>query len=135
MESITEYTTSTAKQLEWMNVDIGVATVQQPYDFNDLSYLIHCSYVPESIMINYDKSMEVENSRAIALGWGGKKAEGVSIFVKVDFTNRFIPFVQRPIMSQQWDIIGKIYLCFSLNVILNVLISMKACNFKNNTQI
>ena len=74
---ITEYTSSNAKQLDWMNLDIGVATVQQPYDFNDQSYLTHCSYVPQSIKINYDKTLEVENTRAIALGWGGKKAKAV----------------------------------------------------------
>ncbi|KAJ8709676.1 hypothetical protein PYW08_009680 [Mythimna loreyi] len=68
-----EYTTSTAKQLEWMNVDIGVATVDEPYKFNDLSYLTHCSYEPDIIKINFNKDIEKEKTRAIALGWGGKK--------------------------------------------------------------
>lgn len=67
-----------AKQIEWMNVDIGVATVQEPYDFNDESYLTHCSYLPKSIKINFDKNYERENTRAIALGWGGKKIKSVS---------------------------------------------------------
>ncbi|CAH0697130.1 unnamed protein product [Spodoptera exigua] len=56
---------------DWTNIDLGVATVDEPYNFTDLSYQTFCSYEPQSILINYDKKNELENTRATALGWGG----------------------------------------------------------------
>ncbi|KAJ8715580.1 hypothetical protein PYW07_010062 [Mythimna separata] len=79
-----EYATSTAKEVEWMNVDIGVATVHEPYKFNDESYLTHCSYAPNNIKINFDKYNEQENVRAIALGWGGKQVKNIKVIEKAE---------------------------------------------------
>uniref|UniRef100_A0A2H1W4V6 SFRICE_005933 n=1 Tax=Spodoptera frugiperda TaxID=7108 RepID=A0A2H1W4V6_SPOFR len=67
-----EYNMATDKQPDWMNIDLGVATVDEPYNFTDI-YPSNCSYEPQSITINYDKKNELENIRATALGWGGIK--------------------------------------------------------------
>ncbi|XP_022827215.1 putative uncharacterized protein DDB_G0271606 [Spodoptera litura] len=68
-----EYNMATDKQPDWMEIDLGVATVDEPYNFTELSHPTNCSYEPQSIIINYDKKNEVENVRATALGWGGIK--------------------------------------------------------------
>ncbi|XP_021191538.3 uncharacterized protein LOC110377159 [Helicoverpa armigera] len=71
-----EYTIdATAKQPDWISIDIGIAHVQEPYRFSDMSYRMYCSYVPQSIIINFEKNNMLETNQAVALGWGGKQDE------------------------------------------------------------
>ncbi|CAB3258343.1 unnamed protein product [Arctia plantaginis] len=59
------------------NINIGVAVVEKPYNFSDFSYLIHCSYEPQPILVNFENIHDIINSRAVTLGWGvrGKTPE------------------------------------------------------------
>ncbi|XP_026729225.1 uncharacterized protein LOC113494905 isoform X2 [Trichoplusia ni] len=61
------YTNST----QWMTLDIGVATVEKPYDFDDVSFKIYCSYIPTTIPINYNTHVDEKvGTNVVALGWG-----------------------------------------------------------------
>lgn len=55
---------------ERKNTNIGIAVVEKPYSFSDSSYLIHCSYKPQQILVNFENIHETINSRAVTLGWG-----------------------------------------------------------------
>ncbi|XP_047035830.1 uncharacterized protein LOC124641707 [Helicoverpa zea] len=54
-----------------MALDIGVATVEKPYDFQDVTFKIYCSYIPAAIQINYDTNLDKKiGTNVVALGWG-----------------------------------------------------------------
>ncbi|CAH0597749.1 unnamed protein product [Chrysodeixis includens] len=64
---VEDYTNTT----QWMALDIGVATVEKPYDFEDISFKIYCSYVPTTIQINYNTHLDdMVGTNVVALGWG-----------------------------------------------------------------
>ncbi|XP_050554163.1 uncharacterized protein LOC118270451 [Spodoptera frugiperda] len=55
----------------WMSLDIGVATVEKPYNFADMSFRVYCSYVPAAIEINYNVNVDSKiGTSVVALGWG-----------------------------------------------------------------
>uniref|UniRef100_A0A2H1WWT8 SFRICE_015728 n=1 Tax=Spodoptera frugiperda TaxID=7108 RepID=A0A2H1WWT8_SPOFR len=55
----------------WMSLDIGVATVEKPYNFADMSFRVYCSYVPAAIEINYNANVDSKiGTSVVALGWG-----------------------------------------------------------------
>ncbi|XP_061723162.1 uncharacterized protein LOC133529462 [Cydia pomonella] len=54
----------------WANIDLALAQVEKPYDFNDNTYLDHCSYIPNKIEINYDNRLQEPGTNAIVFGWG-----------------------------------------------------------------
>ncbi|KAJ8715578.1 hypothetical protein PYW07_010060 [Mythimna separata] len=59
------------KKIEkWAYVDIALVKVESPYDFNDVTYQIICSYIPSRIPINYDERRQATNTDALMLGWG-----------------------------------------------------------------
>ncbi|XP_022827630.1 uncharacterized protein LOC111357246 [Spodoptera litura] len=56
---------------QWMTLDIGVATVEEPYNFEDMSFRVYCSYAPAAIEINYNLNVDTKiGSSVVALGWG-----------------------------------------------------------------
>ncbi|XP_063896263.1 uncharacterized protein LOC110377150 isoform X2 [Helicoverpa armigera] len=60
-----------ANTSRWMALDIGVATVEKPYDFQDVTFKIYCSYIPAAIQINYDTNLDKKiGTNVVALGWG-----------------------------------------------------------------
>lgn len=70
-----DYTNST----QWMTLDIGVATVEKPYDFDDVSFKIYCSYIPTTIPINYNTHVDEKvGTNVVALGWGRDRGSIVS---------------------------------------------------------
>ncbi|XP_063369353.1 uncharacterized protein LOC134657720 [Cydia amplana] len=54
----------------WANIDLALVKVEKPYNFNDRSYLDHCSYIPNKIDINYDIKLQEPGTDAIVFGWG-----------------------------------------------------------------
>ncbi|XP_026322940.1 uncharacterized protein LOC113232431 [Hyposmocoma kahamanoa] len=55
----------------WANVhDIGLAVVESPYDFNDDTYMIDCSYAPGLIAINFGRYAQAIGNDVVELGWG-----------------------------------------------------------------
>ncbi|XP_073963248.1 uncharacterized protein [Choristoneura fumiferana] len=57
---------------KWANLDMAVAKVESPYDFNDESYKRVCSYIPNQIEISYEKKYQQPGVDALVLGWGHK---------------------------------------------------------------
>ncbi|CAB3227595.1 unnamed protein product [Arctia plantaginis] len=58
---------------DWMKYDVGIAVVEKPYNFTDLSYYVLCSYAPAKTFINYDKRLEVPSTESYIFGWGGNR--------------------------------------------------------------
>ncbi|XP_063834644.1 uncharacterized protein LOC135083832 isoform X2 [Ostrinia nubilalis] len=54
----------------WTNIDIGLAIVEKPYDFNDITYRAHCSYVPGPIRINFSPLTQINGTDVYVYGWG-----------------------------------------------------------------
>lgn len=60
-------------QLEkWSYIDIALVKVESPYDFNDATYQVQCSYIPTTIPINYENKYQEPGTDAMVLGWGHK---------------------------------------------------------------
>ncbi|XP_026729397.1 coagulation factor IX-like [Trichoplusia ni] len=64
------YTFVETKLEAWSDIDIALAEVESPYDFNDSSFEVLCSYIPAPILINYEAKYQIPGTDAIALGWG-----------------------------------------------------------------
>lgn len=74
----------------WSDIDIALAEVESPYDFNDTSFEVLCSYIPAPIAINYEAKYQIPGTDAIALGWGHSSVwRKVRVFNKM-FTIRLV---------------------------------------------
>lgn len=62
-----------------MAIDIGVAIVEHPYNFTDVTWQRHCSYIPKPIRISYDEQLQVVDADVVAFGWGGSHWRTVCI--------------------------------------------------------
>nr|XP_049705084.1 uncharacterized protein LOC110377158 [Helicoverpa armigera] len=58
---------------KWSFIDIAVVKVETPYDFNDATYTVTCSYTPNAITINYQTKYQEPKVDAIVFGWGHTK--------------------------------------------------------------
>ncbi|CAK1594502.1 unnamed protein product [Parnassius mnemosyne] len=58
---------------KWSAIDIGVAKVESPYNFDDNRYQEICSYKPNKININYDPKYQEPGIDALVMGWGHLK--------------------------------------------------------------
>ncbi|KAG6449900.1 hypothetical protein O3G_MSEX006279 [Manduca sexta] len=60
--------------IDWWNWNnVGLARVESPYDFLDRSYLLHCSYIPTYINVNYHKEFQRPGRDVVTLGWGSSQ--------------------------------------------------------------
>lgn len=75
---ISEFKTSQNPE-DWMKYDVGIAVVEKPYNFTDLSYYVLCSYPPAKTFINYERRFEDPSTESYIFGWGGNKGRKVSI--------------------------------------------------------
>ncbi|KAJ8709669.1 hypothetical protein PYW08_009673 [Mythimna loreyi] len=55
---------------KWSFIDIALAKVESPYNFNDDSYTTLCSYKPTVIPINYENRFQKPGTDALVYGWG-----------------------------------------------------------------
>ncbi|CAH1641521.1 unnamed protein product [Spodoptera littoralis] len=62
----------TLSQKNWNSRDISLAKVESPYDFRDPVYTRHCSYMPGSIKVNFNRDFEMPGTEVITYGWGHK---------------------------------------------------------------
>ncbi|KAG6449893.1 hypothetical protein O3G_MSEX006292 [Manduca sexta] len=66
-----------SKPIHWLSMDVGVATVEKPYNFSDLTYRLHCHYTPAPVKILYEEVYQAEGIDVLMLGWGHVRARQV----------------------------------------------------------
>ncbi|CAH0697131.1 unnamed protein product [Spodoptera exigua] len=57
---------------KWSYIDIALAKVESPYDFEDTTYERLCSYKPAIIPINYDPKYQTTDVDSMVMGFGHK---------------------------------------------------------------
>lgn len=73
MTFVLGYNFDYSKYENWANIDIALAKVESPYNFDE-KLSSACTWVPQSVEISYNFRHMQPGTDAIVLGWGSSSS-------------------------------------------------------------